>query len=123
MEKNNKFWQFRNESSEEKAELLLYGEISNETWFGDEVTPKQFATDLQAMGGKDLIVHVNSPGGDVFAAHAIYNQLKAYSGQVTAYVDGLAASAATIITCAADKVVMPSNALFMIHNPSVGVMD
>ena len=71
MEKNNKFWQFRNESSEEKAELLLYGEISNETWFGDEVTPKQFATDLQAMGGKDLIVHVNSPGGDVFAAHAI----------------------------------------------------
>ena len=123
MEKNNKFWQFRNESSEEKAELLLYGEISNETWVGDEVTPKQFATDLQAMGGKDLIVHVNSPGGDVFAAHAIYNQLKAYSGQVTAYVDGLAASAATIITCAADKVVMPSNALFMIHNPSVGVMD
>ena len=120
----NKFWKIKNEAeSEEPAELMLYGEISNETWLGDEVTPKQFADDIRTLGGKALNVHVNSLGGDVFAAQAIYSQLKAYPGAITMYIDGIAASAATIVTCAGDKVVMPSNALFMIHNPSAAFFD
>ena len=115
--KNQKFWRIVNEAESDSAELLLYGEISDVTWWGDEVTPKQFAEDLAAIGGKDLTVRVNSPGGDVFAAQAIYNQLKLYTGRVTMRIDGIAASAATIITCAGDTVIMPSNALYMIHNP------
>lgn len=113
-------WKIRNEAdSSEAAELLIYGTISDETWWGDEVTPKQFHDDLAALDGKDLCVRINSGGGDVFAAVAIYNQLKTYDGKVTVRIDGLAASAATIISCAGEQVIMPSNALFMIHNPAM----
>ena len=61
------FWKFKNNADGE-AELLLYGEISDASWYGDEVTPKKFADDLAACSGKNLTVRVNSPGGDVFAA-------------------------------------------------------
>lgn len=118
----NKFWKIHNEKDGETAEMLLYGEISDTTWNGDEVTPKAFAEDLKRLDGKDLTVRVNSPGGDVFAAHAIYNQLKSYAGRVTMRIDGMCASAATIITCAGDEVVMPTNAVFLIHNPSSALM-
>nr|WP_231037825.1 head maturation protease, ClpP-related [Pectinatus frisingensis] len=101
---------------------MIYGEISDETWWGDEVTPRKLADDLKRCEGKPLNVHVNSPGGDVFAAQAIYNQLKSYSGAVTMYIDGLCASAATIITCAGDLVIMPDNAVFMIHNPKTAAL-
>ena len=121
-QENNIFWQIKNEAEEEEAELVLYGEIANSSWYEDDVTPKQFAEDLKALGGKDLKLRINSPGGDVFAAQAIYNQLKSYTGNITVCIDGMAASAATIITCAADKVVMPSNGIFMIHNPMCIVM-
>lgn len=112
-----KFWNFKNEADAEEAELLLYGDISDVTWYGDEVTPKQFADDLAACGGKKLNIRINSPGGDVFAAQAIYNQLKRYSGDVAVTIDGMCASAATIIACAGGTVTMPSNAVYMIHNP------
>lgn len=118
----NKFWKIKNEADTDNAEMFIYGEIADTTWWGDEVTPKQFADDLKALGDKDLTVRVNSPGGDVFAAQAIYNQLKSYKGHVTMRIDGLAASAATIITCAGDTVIMPDNALFMIHNPKGAMM-
>ena len=118
-----KFWEIRNESINESAELLLYGEISDRTWWGDEVTAKQFADDLEACGGKNLVVRINSPGGDVFAAQAIYNLLKAYSGDVTVHIDGICASAATVIACAGNQVAMPDNALYMIHNPHAFLMD
>lgn len=110
------FWKFKNNADGE-AELLLYGEISDASWYGDEVTPKKFADDLAACAGKDLTVRVNSPGGDVFAAQAIYNQLKAYMGKVTVKIDGMCASAATVIACAGETVIMPSNTIYMIHNP------
>ena len=110
------FWKFKN-SADGTAELLLYGEISDASWYGDEVTPKKFADDLAACGGKDLTVRVNSPGGDVFAAQAIHNQLKAYAGKVTVKIDGMCASAATVIACAGDTVIMPRNTIYMIHNP------
>lgn len=116
------FWKFKNEAESEEAELLLYGELSNESWYGDEVTPQQFHDDLIACGGKNLAVHINSPGGDVFAAQAIYTQLKNYPGKVTMYIDGMCASAATIIACAGDSVVMPSNTIYMIHNPKSAML-
>ena len=115
------FWKFKN-SADDAAELLLYGEISDASWYGDEVTPKKFADDLAACGGKDLTVRVNSPGGDVFAAQAIYNQLKAYAGKVTVKIDGMCASAATVIACAGETVIMPSNTIYMIHNPKSAML-
>ena len=111
------FWEFKNEAESETAKLMLYGEISDTSWYGDEITPKAFHEDLITCRGKPLDVHINSPGGDVFAAQAIYNQLKAYTGKVTMYIDGMCASAATIIACAGDTVIMPSNTIYMIHNP------
>lgn len=119
---NKIFWKFKNEAGSEVAELMLYGEISDVSWYGDEVTPKQFHEDLITCEGKDLAVHINSPGGDVFAAQAIYTQLKAYPGKVTMHIDGMCASAATIIACAGDTVVMPSNTIYMIHNPKSALL-
>ena len=119
---NKTFWKFKNEAESEVAELMLYGEISDVSWHGDEVTPKQFHEDLITCEGKDLAVHINSPGGDVFAAQAIYTQLKAYTGKVTMYIDGMCASAATIIACAGDTVIMPSNTIYMIHNPKSAML-
>lgn len=119
----SKFWKVKNEVNG-NSEILLYGPIAGESsWWGDEVTPRSFAEDLESLGGKDVTVRINSGGGDVFAAHAIHNQLVAYKGRVTVVIDGLAASAATIIAVAGDRIIMPSNALFMIHNPAIGLSD
>ena len=119
----SKFWQVKNEVNG-NSEILLYGPIAGErSWWGDEVTPRSFAEDLESLNGKDVTVRINSGGGDVFAAHAIHNQLIAYKGKVTVIIDGLAASAATIIAVAGDRIIMPSNALFMIHNPAIGLSD
>lgn len=120
---SKKFWQVKNEVNR-NSEILLYGPIAGESsWWGDEVTPRSFAEDLESLGGKDVTVRINSGGGDVFAAHAIHNQLVAYKGRVTVVIDGLAASAATIIAVAGDRIIMPANALFMIHNPAIGLSD
>ncbi|WP_302812248.1 head maturation protease, ClpP-related [Phascolarctobacterium faecium] len=116
-----KFWQVRNDVSGD-AEILIYGPIAAErSWFGDEATPQQFAQDLNELGGRDVTLRINSGGGDVFAAHAIHNLLKSYNGRVTAVIDGLAASAATVVVVAADKIIMPSNSLMMIHDPAIGL--
>lgn len=116
---NSKFWQVKNEVNS-SGEILLYGPIaSNKSWFNDNATPKQFAQDLEKLGGKDVTVRINSGGGDVFAAHAIHNQLASYKGKVTVIIDGLAASAATIVAMAGDEIIMPANAMMMIHNPAV----
>lgn len=95
MPENKKFWKFCNQAGN-KVELLLYGDISQTSWWGDEVTPKQFAEELAGLGALDEItVRINS-GGDVFAAQAIGNQLEQHPAAVTAKIDGLCASAATI---------------------------
>lgn len=113
----NKFWNFK-AIDKTTAELTLYGEISNETWWGDEVTPKQFKEELDALGEiESLNVFINSPGGDVFAGQAIYSMLKRHSATVNVYVDGLAASIASLVAMAGDKVIMPKNAMMMIHSP------
>jgi len=91
--------------------------ISEETWWGDEVTPKMFKDELLAGTG-DITVWINSPGGDVFAAAQIYNMLMDYTGKVTVKIDGLAASAASVIAMAGGDVYMSPVSMIMIHNPS-----
>lgn len=108
-----KFWN----KADEGNEILIYGDISSDKWFESDVTAKEFANDLKSFGGSDVTLRINSGGGDVFAAVAIANVIKNYSGKVHCSIDGLAASAATLITCACDTVTIANNALFMVHNP------
>jgi ATP-dependent Clp protease protease subunit len=96
--------------------LYLNGEISDETWYGDEVTPKLFRDEL-ASGEGNITLWINSPGGDVFAAAQIYNMLMDYPYYVTVKIDALAASAASVIAMAGTKVCMSPVAMLMIHNP------
>lgn len=96
--------------------LYLDGEISDETWYGDEVTPELFRREL-VSGKGDITVWINSPGGDVFAAAQIYNMLMDYKGNVTVKVDALAASAASVIAMSGTTVQMSPVAMMMIHNP------
>ena len=111
-----KFWNWVKNEGDETRTLYLSGEISDETWFGDEVTPKLFKDELMAGSG-DITLWINSPGGDVFAAAQIYNMLMDYPGHVTVKIDGLAASAASVIAMAGSQVEMSPVAMMMIHNP------
>lgn len=122
---NSKFWQFRNLADDgEKAELLLYGDISERSWWEDAATPKRFADDLAALGDvKEITVYINSGGGDVFAANTIGNMLERNAATVTVHIDGLCASAATIVACHADKVVAAADSSYMIHPVSMGICD
>jgi ATP-dependent Clp protease protease subunit len=116
-----KFWNWvRNEEPDSfgsERTLYLDGEISDETWYGDEVTPKLFKDELNAGDG-NITLWINSPGGDVFAAAQIYNMLMDYKGNVTVKIDALAASAASVIAMAGTKVCMSPVAMLMIHNPA-----
>lgn len=111
-----KFWNWVKNEGQEARTLYLTGEISDETWFGDEVTPRMFKDELMAGSG-DITLWINSPGGDVFAAAQIYNMLMDYPGRVTVKIDGLAASAASVIAMAGSQVEMSPVAMMMIHNP------
>lgn len=115
-----KFWNWiknQNEGDSEMRTLFLNGPISDESWFGDEVTPKLFKDEL-AAGDGPISVWINSPGGDVFAAAQIYNMLMDYPNDVTVMIDGLAASAASVIAMAGTEVQMSPVAMMMIHNPA-----
>lgn len=95
------------------AEVLIYEEIG-----GWGISAKEFAQDLKDLGTvNEITLRINSPGGSVFDGNAIFNQLKQHKAKVTAHIDGLAASMASVIAMAADHIVMPENALMMIHNP------
>lgn len=111
---SKKFWNWV--KNEDGRTLYLDGAISEETWFGDEVTPKQFKSELLSGSG-DITIWINSPGGDVFAASQIYNMLMDYKGKVTVKIDGLAASAASVIAMAGGEVLISPVAMLMIHNP------
>ena len=112
-----KFWNITKNEEAKSVDIVMYGTIgSDEYW--DDVCDKTIKEEIGNLGDvKNINVHINSPGGSVFAAVAIANTLKNHKAKVTAFIDGLAASAATIITSACDIVKMPKNALFMIHNP------
>lgn len=109
-----KFWNWV--KNEDGRTLFLDGVIAEETWFGDEVTPKQFKSELFNESG-DISIWINSPGGDVFAASQIYNMLMDYKGHVTVKIDGIAASAASVIAMAGEEVLMSPVSMMMIHNP------
>lgn len=111
-----KFWNWVRNSDEERT-LYLNGPIAEETWWGDEVTPRLFKDELLGGSG-NITVWINSPGGDVFAAAQIYNILMDYTGKVTVKIDGLAASAASVIAMAGGDVYMTPVSMLMIHNPS-----
>lgn len=104
--------------NETRGEILIYEQIG-EGFFTEGMTAKRFAEDLKALGNiNDLDVRINSPGGNVFDGQAIYSQLKAHQARVTVYIDGIAASIASVIAMAGDTIIMPDNALMMIHDPS-----
>jgi ATP-dependent protease ClpP protease subunit len=122
----NKFWNIViPEQPGQPPELLLYGSISSQqSWWSDRVTPAQFNADLAAIGDvPEIIVRINSGGGDVFAANAIFTRLKDHSAKITVKIDGWAASAATIIAMAGDTIKIARNGVFMIHDPAMTVYD
>lgn len=120
MPESKKFWQFRNQA-DNTVELLLYGDISQTSWWGDEVTPKQFADELAGLGALDkIVVRINSGGGDVFAAQAIGNLLEQHPADVSAKIDGLCASAATIVACHCGKVIAANDSTYMVHPVRIG---
>lgn len=118
--KNRKFWNWKNQTdTEPSAErvLELYGTIAEESWFDDDITPAMFKEELFAGIGP-ITIWINSPGGDCIAASQIYTMLMDYKGDVTVKIDGIAASAASVVAMAGTKVLMAPTALMMIHNPA-----
>lgn len=110
-----KFWNFS--KKDKVGELYLYGEISSSTWWGDELTPKQFKEDLDALGDIDTLkVYINSGGGDVFAGWNIINILQRHKATKIGYCDGLAASIAFDIYQSMDKRIAMKNSMLMTHN-------
>jgi ATP-dependent Clp protease, protease subunit len=108
---------FQMKKSGEKAEILIYEQIGMDFWTGGGVTAKQFAEDLKALGDvKELDIRINSPGGEVYEADAIYSQLNSHKATKNVFIDGLAASAASYIAMVGDSIKISEHAKFMIHN-------
>lgn len=124
MENNNQFWRFENSTiGSNEATVYIYGEILNydlgEYNYPDDVVPNKFKNELNALGDVNTIhVRINSGGGSVFASYAIMNLLKSHKAQIITYNDGIAASAATIIAMAGDKIVTALGSVWMVHLPS-----
>ncbi len=108
---------YKIESKADKAEIWIYEMIGEDFWTGGGVTAKSFQKDLAEIKASQIDLHINSPGGEVFDGITIYNLLKQHPATVTTYIDGIAASIASVIALAGDKVYMAENALYMMHNP------
>ena len=115
-----KFWNWIHDDSGGRV-LRLEGPIDEESFWGDEITPADFRSELEAEEG-DVTVWINSPGGNVFAAAEIYTMLKEYAGSITVRIASIAASAASVVAMAGDRVEMSPTALLMIHDPSTIAM-
>jgi ATP-dependent Clp endopeptidase proteolytic subunit ClpP len=115
--KQNKFWEMKM-SADDTADIFIYGEISSYEWDESDTTASSFKKELDELGDVSTInLYVNSPGGSVFEGITIHNMLKRHKAKVNAHVDALAASIASVIIMAADKIHMPKNSMLMIHNP------
>jgi len=116
---NKKFWEIKNSASNDNiGELYIYGDIVSYSWWEEDVAPTGFKEDLDSLSDKDTInIYLNSPGGSVFAGQTIYSMIKRHKANVNIYIDGLAASIASVIAMAGNKIIMPKNAMMMIHNP------
>lgn len=120
---NKHFWNWDKDEASGVRTLYLDGTIADESWWDDEITPRMFKDELLSGSG-DIVVWINSPGGDCVAASQIYAMLMDYTGNVTVKIDGLAASAASVIAMAGTEVLMAPTALLMIHNPmSIAIGD
>ncbi len=112
------FCKFKNGENGSHAELFFYGDIVSDSWSAwsrEDQYPMNVSELLKEIGGNNIDIHINSGGGDVFAGVAICNMLRSCSGRKTVYVDGLAASIASVIAMAGDEIIIPSNAFMMIH--------
>lgn len=116
MKKNKRFWNWAADESSGERTLFLNGTIAEDSWFDDDVTPAVFKDELM-RGEGDITVWINSPGGDCIAAAQIYNMLMDYRGDVKVKIDGIAASAASVIAMAGTSVFMSPVSMMMIHNP------
>ena len=114
--KNNRFWNWVRNEETGASEMYLYGAIAESTWFENEITPAMFRSELQKHSG-DVTVFINSPGGDVFAASQIYTMLRNHPGKVTVKIDGIAASAASVVAMAGDETLISPTGMLMIHDP------
>ncbi|MGE5417483.1 MAG: head maturation protease, ClpP-related [Acidobacteriota bacterium] len=112
---SRKFWNWL--KNEQDRTLYLDGYIAEDSWFDDDITPRQFKAELYSSDG-NVTIMLNSPGGDVFAASQIYTMLKEYPGRIVVKIEGIAASAATVIAMAADEIYISPVAMMMIHNPA-----
>lgn len=111
-----KFWNWVKDENTDTRTLFMNGAIAEESWFDDDVTPRAFKAELESGQG-DIVIWLNSPGGDCIAASQIYSMLMDYKGNVTVKIDGIAASAASVIAMAGTNILMAPTALMMIHNP------
>lgn len=112
-----KFWEIK-AAAEKTGEIYIYGRIVSYIWSNEDITATSFKKELEALGDIDTLdVYINSSGGNVFQAQAIYSILSRHSAVKNAYIDGLAASAASFLIMAADKIYMPKNATMMAHYP------
>ncbi len=116
-----KFWNWVKNEETQETELYFSGPISEESWYGDELTPALFKQELSQHPG-NLTVWLNSCGGDVFAASQIYTMLKNHRGKITVKIDALAASAASVVAMAGDETYITPTGLLMIHQPSTIAM-
>ena len=106
----------------EEADMYIMGEIVHEEWDDTDVSATGFMQALKSLQGvKQLNLHINSPGGNVFEGIAIYNMLKQSKMHINVYVDALAASIASVIAMSGDAIFMPKNSMLMIHNPMTDV--
>lgn len=110
-----RFWNWVKNEDETRT-LFLEGVIAEESWFADDVTPAMFKEELFSGNGP-IVLHINSPGGDCIAASQIYTMLMDYPHDVTVQIDGMAASAASVIAMAGTHVTMSPTSMMMIHNP------
>lgn len=118
MKNNKKFYNFIN-NEDNSANLYIYGTITSWRWDDEDVSADSFKKELEDLGDIDVLnVHINSNGGEVFQGLAIYNLLKQHKATVNVYIDGIAASIASVIAMAGDKIFIPKTALMMIHNCS-----
>lgn len=128
-----KCWNMITDAGSDSAEIILYGEVCSQQptdwWTGEAlpgqyITPEGFLDDLALIKDKaEIVVKINSGGGDLYTGIAIHNALKGLKGHKTVIIEGLAASAASVIACAGDDVQVHVGSIIMIHGAAVGVAD
>src|SRR5699024_3378016 len=111
-----KYWKM-SKTQDNVGEISIYGEIVSDKWYDEEVSATSFKDDLDGLGDvKTINLHINSPGGSVFEGIAIHNMLKMHKAKVNVYVDGLAASIASVIAMSGDTIFLSENSVLLIIN-------